>query len=61
MYDGQFSKDKREGYGVKIYPDGTIFEGFWENDQKHGTGTVTLSGNIDEIYQVEYDYDIQIC
>jgi len=30
-YSGQFSRDKRSGYGVFKWIDGKMFEGIWVN------------------------------
>ena len=48
-YKGQISEanGKRDGYGVLIYNDGRVFEGFWVNDRRDGIGYETYkNGNF---------------
>jgi len=30
IYDGNYVDDKKEGWGVFIWPDGKKFEGYWK-------------------------------
>lgn len=39
VYDGQFFKGRRHGYGVFYYPNGARYEGDWESDLKWGKVT----------------------
>lgn len=40
-YDGNWSENKRSGYGKSFRIDGTIeYDGYWKNDQRHGEGKV---------------------
>ena len=32
-YSGQIAGEKRAGYGICVYPDGRVYEGYWENDK----------------------------
>ena len=38
-YDGQYQKDKKEGYGVYHWVDGRRYEGWWHKGKQHGLGT----------------------
>jgi len=41
-YEGQWSKEGvRHGIGTCIYPDGSVYEGFWEDDMRDGIGKYT--------------------
>ena len=34
MYEGQYVKNKREGFGVKRLANGKVWEGYFRNDKK---------------------------
>ena len=40
FYKGQWNKvsNQREGQGIQIWPDGSIYEGNWKNDKANGSG-----------------------
>ncbi len=40
IYKGDWSGNKRHGYGIWIRPDGTKYEGEWENDKPNGRGVL---------------------
>lgn len=42
-YEGEFKEGVRSGYGKYVYPNGDVYEGGWENNVKHGNGTLTYS------------------
>ena len=42
-------EDKREGFGVMIYPSGNSYEGMWLEDKKCGLGAMIWK-SIDEVY-----------
>jgi len=37
-YDGEWSNDKKNGFGIMKYSSGDHFEGNWENDKRYGRG-----------------------
>ena len=39
IYEGEYSKDKFNGYGRIIWTDGRYYEGQWVNDMYCGQGT----------------------
>lgn len=39
IYEGQFSQDKKNGYGRYIYFDGDYYEGMFKDGKKSGWGT----------------------
>ena len=51
-YHGQLRNSKREGYGYSIYPDGSIYEGYWKNDQYNGLGRLILETG--EFYEGQF-------
>ena len=40
-YDGHFSEDKYDGYGVFTSVDGAVYKGEWKNGVMHGHGVYT--------------------
>lgn len=49
MYEGQFSLDKREGFGRLFWNDGTYYLGEWKNDLRNGYGQlVHKSGKMEQ-------------
>lgn len=36
MYDGEFVRGLRHGWGIFYYANGARYEGQWENNMKHG-------------------------
>lgn len=36
-YTGDFHDGKADGYGVKKYADGSVYEGEWKHDMRHTT------------------------
>ena len=42
MFKGEFKNNMRH-HGVYFYKNGDIYEGFWEDDVKSGTGKLKLA------------------
>jgi len=48
IYLGQWSKSKdmREGIGKQVWPDGSLYEGNWKENQRNGKGRmIHANGN----------------
>jgi len=43
QYYGQYREDFKDGCGVCIYRDGSVYDGNWQQDKRHGSGTFKLS------------------
>eukprot|EP00929_Paragymnodinium_shiwhaense_P043030 TRINITY_DN22181_c0_g1_i1.p1 TRINITY_DN22181_c0_g1~~TRINITY_DN22181_c0_g1_i1.p1 ORF type:complete len:408 (+),score=112.93 TRINITY_DN22181_c0_g1_i1:93-1316(+) len=39
-YHGEWGSDKKNGYGVQVYPNGEKYEGQWGLGRRHGEGTL---------------------
>ena len=39
-FDGEFKEGYKNGYGTMKYQDGSKYKGMWENNCKHGKGTL---------------------
>lgn len=38
LFSTPLQEGKRHGVGVKVYADGSTFNGFWQDGRKHGVG-----------------------
>jgi hypothetical protein len=38
VYEGEFEKDAKKGRGLMLYADGSKYEGYWTNNQRHDKG-----------------------
>lgn len=38
VYKGEMANGKREGRGVQVWKDGTVYMGDWKNDRINGEG-----------------------
>ena len=38
QYEGEYYKDKKDGYGRYSWPDGRIYKGYWKDGKQHGLG-----------------------
>ena len=47
-YLGDFHQVEAHGHGAYLLPDGSYFEGHWENDRRHGFGLELLTPEGDE-------------
>lgn len=47
-----FKNNKKEGFGVKTWSNGSKYEGQWFNDKMHGEGTFTWEKG--DVYQGQY-------
>lgn len=43
-YEGEYKRDKKEGYGIFSWADGRKYEGEWLKGKQHGTGCYTANG-----------------
>eukprot|EP00998_Keelungia_sp_KM082_P005126 NODE_1655_length_1263_cov_160.101232_g1640_i0.p1 GENE.NODE_1655_length_1263_cov_160.101232_g1640_i0~~NODE_1655_length_1263_cov_160.101232_g1640_i0.p1 ORF type:complete len:272 (+),score=29.85 NODE_1655_length_1263_cov_160.101232_g1640_i0:92-907(+) len=42
-FEGQFSGNLRDGYGVFFFPNGDVYRGYWKGDRKSGFGTAQFA------------------
>jgi hypothetical protein len=50
-YDGQYSDDKKSGYGTFTWNDGRKYKGQWLKGKQHGIGTSCIKNRILRIRQ----------
>ena len=55
-YDGNFEKNKKNGFGTEKYKDDSIFEGNFVNNKKNGHGIYTFPN--DEKYEGNFEDDL---
>lgn len=58
-YFGQWNRasNLREGRGIAVYLDGSIYEGIWKNGKKHGSGRLIFESG--DVYQGHWEKDLQ--
>ena len=39
-YEGEWTEEdsKRHGKGIQVWPDGSVYEGYWKHDKASGRG-----------------------
>lgn len=52
IYYGQFNKGQREGLGYQIWPDESLYEGYWLDDKTHFYGRMIF--NDSDYYEGEW-------
>jgi hypothetical protein len=45
-YDGKWQDQKRNGYGIQIFPNGAVYEGNWVNNKAEGFGKLKLISGL---------------
>ncbi|VEU34014.1 unnamed protein product [Pseudo-nitzschia multistriata] len=55
VYEGEMVDGKREGRGICLFSDGTLYEGEWKRNKEHGYGTLTTSDRTRTIYEGEWE------
>jgi hypothetical protein len=40
--------DKKEGYGVFVWPNGRKYAGYWKNGKQHGSGVMTGEDGVEK-------------
>lgn len=48
VFYGQFTKNRRNGWGVHWFADGTKYEGEWKDNLRHGYGLVYKDNQVSE-------------
>lgn len=56
-YLGDTENQKANGYGIGIYESGSIYKGYWKDNQRHGKGIFTWKDG--ERYDGNYAYDLR--
>ena len=46
MYSGELIKGLKHGFGKFQYSDGRVYEGYWDNNNKTGLGTVYFPNDV---------------
>ena len=45
-YFGEFKDDNEHGYGITIWKDRMVYEGYWKNGLQHGLGTLSTPKRV---------------
>lgn len=56
-YEGQWNVEtnQRDGKGVQIWADGSIYEGYWKNDKANGRGRLIHADK--DVYEGDWKDD----
>jgi len=54
VYEGEWSNGQRNGFGVALFPDGTMYEGWWLNNKEHGAAGLWMTGSREVLYSGEW-------
>jgi len=55
IYEGEMVDSKREGRGISLYTDGTLYEGEWKRNKEHGYGKLMSTDRKKIIYDGEWE------
>ena len=55
IYEGEMVDSKREGRGICLFSDGTLYEGQWKRNKEHGYGKLMSSDRKQIIYEGEWE------
>jgi hypothetical protein len=55
IYEGEMVDTKREGRGICLFTDGTLYEGEWKRNKEHGYGKLMSSDRKKIIYEGEWE------
>ena len=57
IYEGELNHGKmmRDGFGVCLYDNGTLYEGHWKKNKEHGCGTLFSSDRKRTIYKGDWE------
>ena len=55
QYNGEFVDGLRDGHGVQKYADGTLYDGEWCHNMKHGKGIIIHVNGSRDMVEMEYD------
>jgi hypothetical protein len=54
VYEGEWCYGQRNGFGIALFPDGTLYEGSWLNNKEHGPSGLWMTGARELLYSGEW-------
>jgi hypothetical protein len=54
VYEGEMLQGERDGQGICLYNNGTLYEGQWKQNKEHGRGTLFSGDRQRTLYQGEW-------
>lgn len=55
IYTGEMADGKREGRGLCLYNNGTLYQGFWKKGKEHGYGTIMTADRRRVIFEGNFE------
>jgi hypothetical protein len=55
IYTGEMAEGKREGRGLCLYNNGTLYQGFWKGGKEHGYGTIVTADRRKIIFEGNFE------
>ena len=55
IYTGEMADGKREGRGLCLYNNGTLYQGFWKKGKEHGYGTIMTADRCRVIFEGNFE------
>lgn len=55
IYTGEMAEGKREGRGLCLYNNGTLYQGFWKGGKEHGFGTIMTADRRKVIFEGNFE------
>ena len=59
FYDGDLVNNVRQGWGMRQYPSGNVYQGAWYQNVRHGEGTMRWLDR-EQMYNGQWEKGVQV-